>query len=67
MCICACCGSYYKKSSFLQGEFCSDCDGIVDNYDILDEEANLEINNLLNPSGKIRPVFYEDRKDDMEM
>ena len=67
MCICACCGSYYKKSSFLHGEFCSDCDGIVDNYDILDEEVNLEINNLLNPSGKIRPVIYEDRKDDTEL
>lgn len=64
MSICVCCGEYYKRTSFVGREFCPDCDGITDNYDILDEEINLEISSLLSPSGRVKPKIYDDHDDD---
>lgn len=62
---CIYCGNYFKPSAFIKNaSVCQDCDSVIlDNYDILDEEANLELELLTNRSGKIQPMIEEENRD----
>lgn len=58
MAICRSCQSYYKKNQWNQSDECSDCAYTAD-VPLFDEEDSLEIEHLLNPSGKVPARFNE--------
>ena len=58
MAICRSCQSYYKKNQWNQGDECSDCAYTAD-VPLFDEEDSLEVEHLLNPSGKVPARFNE--------
>jgi hypothetical protein len=61
---CLSCGSYFKPSKFSGSVvFCEHCDAADQNYDILDEELNVELGVLFNPTGKTQACISEDRED----
>jgi len=57
--ICLSCGCYFKKTSYNKGSYCEDCSDAspID----LDSEAELEVNLLVNPSGKVQAFIPDDR------
>ena len=59
MAICCTCESYYKLSRFNQTDECPDCAYASDNP-LFDEEDALEVEHLLNPTGKIPARFSDD-------
>lgn len=44
---------------------CLDCQGIVDDLSIPDDEIILEVNLIRNPSGRTKPVFYDDPEEEL--
>ena len=58
MAICRSCHSYYKKNQWNQSDECSDCAYTAD-VPLFDEEDSLEVEHLLNPSGRTLPRFNE--------
>ena len=58
MAICRSCHSYYKKNQWNQSDECSDCAYTVD-VPLFDEEDSLEVEHLLNPTGRTLPRFNE--------
>ena len=58
MAICRSCQSYYKKNQWNQSDECSDCAYTAD-VPLFDEEDSLEVEHLLNPSGRTLPRFNE--------
>ena len=54
---CVCCGSYFKKSKFNPTDYCEACIDEDEGLDILDEDAVVEMQHIINPSGKVQPVF----------
>lgn len=64
MTTCTICGSYFKKSiGHRIDAICPDCDGFTDNYDILDDEVSLDIDVLMNPSGRVKPHIHDESSD----
>ena len=58
MAICRSCQSYYKKNQWNQSDECNDCVYTAD-VPLFDEEDSLEVEHLLNPSGRTLPKFNE--------
>lgn len=58
MAICRSCQSYYKKTQWNQSDECTDCVDTL-NTPIFDEDDSLEVEHLLNPSGRTLPKFNE--------
>lgn len=58
MAICRSCQSYYKKNQWNQSDECSDCAYTAD-VPLFDEEDSLEVEHLLNPTGKTPARFNE--------
>ena len=58
MAICRSCQSYYKKNQWNQSDECSDCAYTTD-VPLFDEEDSLEVEHLLNPTGKTPARFNE--------
>ena len=56
---CVCCGSCFKKSKFNPTDYCEACIDEDEGLDILDEDAVVEMQHIINPSGKVQPVFYD--------
>lgn len=56
---CTVCNSRYQQTQYNKTDKCESC--LVYDYS---EEDQLEINNLVNPSGKTQAVFYDDLNDD---
>lgn len=64
MTTCTICGSYFKKSIGNRlDSICPDCDGFTDNYDILDDEISLDIDFIMNPSGRVKPHIHDESSD----
>lgn len=61
---CIICGSYYKKHAFNQTNECDNCVDFL--LPEIDPETEVDLEIMLNPSGKTAPVFYEDRDEDPE-
>ncbi len=55
---CTLCGTHYKATAFNQSNRCLSC--IDDDTTFYDEETKLDVDRLVNPSGKIAPVFDSD-------
>ena len=58
---CSSCGTYYRLTPYNDTCYCDDClaeqDKVsTENYPDIEVEKQL----LLNPTGKTRPVFYDD-------
>jgi hypothetical protein len=60
---CIICNQYFKQHHFNRTNECDNCSAVI--LDI-DQETELDLEILKNPTGKTQPVFYEDR-DDPEM
>lgn len=56
---CVICGNYFKQTAFNQTNECDECVDIV--LPEIDAETEVDVELMLNPSGKTRAVFYEDR------
>ena len=56
---CKTCNEYYKKSRYNNSNECEDCCYSSDT-DFIDEEYEIEMDILLNPSGRTAPKFYEE-------
>ena len=58
---CIICGTYFKRTIFNNTSTCEDCVApVVDE----DEEMNVELSLLTNPSGKVQVVRYDDNDVD---
>lgn len=59
MAICSACRSYYRLSPYNETDQCDDC---VDtgNAFVFDEEDSLEVEHLLNPTGKTTAKFSDE-------
>ena len=59
MSICSSCRQYYRLSKFHQGYQCEDCTAVIsDSFDI--EESDVDIQLMMNPSGKTMPCIEDD-------
>ena len=56
---CVTCGRHFFKSAYDNGNQCFDCQDVL----YCDEDADLEISNLLNPSGRVKAMLDSDRED----
>ena len=65
MSTCITCGVYYRTSPYNNSLECDSCLTVENDSSFYDDSdtAN-EVNLLLSPSGRVRPVFYDDREDD---
>lgn len=58
---CIICGTYFKKTIFNNTSMCDEC---VTPLPEEDSEMELEVELLRNPSGKVKPVMYDDNDVD---
>mgnify|MGYP003610496305 CR=1 FL=1 len=56
---CVLCNSYYKNHSYNNSKLCDFCQEEKDDWYEVDESEQLEIQTLLNPSGKTPPSFID--------
>lgn len=54
---CIFCNSYFKQSKFNNTNVCEDCNG--NESSVLDEDVELELQMLKNPSGKVQAKIDE--------
>lgn len=60
MSTCCTCGSYYRLTAYHKDRLnCEDCAYLVPKYR-LDEESEVDIHNIVNPSAKTAAVRYDD-------
>lgn len=66
--ICLSCGEYFKKNKFAnptsKNTLCEDCDGSNNLNDEIDEELSIDIQRMVNPSGRVKPIIYDDTDGD---
>ena len=60
---CISCQQYFKPSMFTNSNMCEDCDGLVEDLSYLEDDKELEMNILVNPSGRTRAHIEEDRDE----
>ena len=58
---CIICNTYFKQHAFNRTNECDDCTDML--FPVIDQETEIDVELMKNPSGKTRPVFYEDRDD----
>lgn len=57
---CITCNTYYRSTSYTQSLECEDCtDDDGNTFDAFDDEDIVEIQHILNPAGRTKPVFSE--------
>lgn len=56
---CVTCGQHFFKSQYDNGKQCFDCQDVI----LEDDDVNLEVNTLLNPSGKVRACIQDDNDE----
>lgn len=58
---CVMCKSYYKQSQYNQTANCDACDTEMssDPFEMFDDEDIVEIQHILNPTGKTNPIFND--------
>lgn len=59
---CVTCGKYYHNSPYNNSNQCDDC-FCNDDFE-MDEELEIDLNNLRNPSGKTKANIYDFNDDD---
>lgn len=60
MSTCVSCGSYYRLNAYHTDLYdCQDCVGVL-----LESSEDLDINTIVNPSGKVQAVFNEEDLND---
>jgi len=60
MSTCVSCGNYYRLNAFHNDLYdCQDCIGVL-----VESPEDLDINNIVNPSGKVQAVFNEEDLND---
>lgn len=66
MTTCVVCGEYFRLSPWHTNKLeCQNCTDVLhSNY--VDDDLEIEKTTLLNPSGKTKPVFYDDGYNDDE-
>ena len=60
--ICLACNSYFKNSYFNNSYYCENCEDFAIE-DICDQETEVDISMLTNPTGKVRASINDDRED----
>ena len=55
---CITCGEHFFKSEYDNGKQCFNCQDVI-----LDEDEGIEVNILLNPSGKVKACIEDDNDD----
>ena len=55
------CNAYYRRSEWNTADYCEQCvDAMEDQkYNTFDDVDNAEIEQLVNPTGKTQPHFYD--------
>lgn len=68
MSTCISCNSYYRLDQFHNDPYnCQDCTAVIlDDEDIYDESTLIDINSLINPSAKVKPIYNEQDLNDRE-
>jgi hypothetical protein len=59
---CIICNTYFKQHQFNRSKECDDCASTGNSY--IDSETEVDIENMLNPTGKVKAVFYRETFDD---
>ena len=63
MTICVSCGDYFRTNAWHNNKLeCQNCVFTLPSMEI-DDDVDVEVNHLLNPTGKTQAVFYDDRDD----
>lgn len=60
---CLSCNQYFKPSMFASSNICEDCDGLVDDLSYLEDDREVELGILCNPSGRTKAMIEEDRDE----
>lgn len=58
MSTCKLCGEYYRLSPYNKTNFCDSCS--TEDFPLYDSDDQVEVDMLMNPSGKVQPVFYDE-------
>jgi hypothetical protein len=59
MAVCATCGNYYRLTVYNETEVCDECLAPEDIYEEIDDDMQVEIFNIKNPSGRVPAKFNE--------
>lgn len=62
---CIICNTYFKQHQFNRTKECDDCIGNTASSGI-DSETEVDIEKMLNPTGKVPPYFYKESYSDHE-
>ncbi|MCZ2397803.1 MAG: hypothetical protein LC100_14815 [Chitinophagales bacterium] len=58
---CVTCGNYYRRSPYNATNECDSCvDQVIGTFSDFDDEDRLEVETLLNPTGRKLPNLYSD-------
>lgn len=57
---CKTCGEYYRTNQFNKTEECEYCVDQIGTYTDFDDEDMLEVQSIMNPSGKIKARFLDE-------
>lgn len=61
MSTCKLCGEYYRLSPYNKTNFCDSCDSCsTEDFPLYDDDDRVEVDMLMNPTGKVQPVFYDE-------
>ncbi len=66
---CVTCGSHYFKSPYNESLQCDNCTDVLDDSDMLyldDPDAAIEIDHVVNPSGRVKAHIYDENDNDTE-
>lgn len=64
--ICYSCGAYFKpnKDVYPKRNCCDACTDAEVHFPEIEEDAEVEVRLLRNPSGRVRAMIYDDRTDE---
>jgi len=64
--ICYSCGAYFKpnKDDYPKKYCCSSCTDAEVSLPELEEDVEIELGLMVNPSGRVRAMIYDDRTDE---
>lgn len=64
--ICYSCGAYFKqpKHEYVKRNCCVSCTDSELHLPAIEDDVELELGLMVNPSGKVRAMIYDDRTDE---
>lgn len=64
--ICYSCGAYFKpnKDDYPKKHYCASCTDAEVALPELEEDVEIELGIMVNPSGRVRAMIYDDRTDE---